>query len=415
VIVGVAVRFAYSLGLHVQNDDISTVEGSKESLTRTWWSLYFLEQTLSIITGRPSMIIDLCCSISLSMPFPEGLANDAEASMRHRQDSKACRSTKSTSQLPFDNSLDPLHTSTNANVTEANSGSYFNATVQLAMITERILTSLYSASSTMQTPEELQQNIHQVARRLDQWVMLLPAALNYHEPRGISSQHSNRERMLLGFQLCSARILLGRPFLMKPELSWTDNNEPSFAVHMANSCIESAKTIVNFLPDEPQLDYLYNKGPWWCIVHHMMQAISILLLGLTHPTATSHDSMSLIQYTKKVLRWLQSMPDPVAQRAYRVAFDLLGTVAKQHSLKTSDTWSLGVDRIMPARQEMHHAFSDGNTSAFACEPQEQSALHSQASGLHPDVASYAAYDAWMTDTACAQYEPDSLPGPYYTS
>jgi hypothetical protein len=408
VIVGVAVRFAYSLGLHVRNDNISALVGSKESLIRTWWSLYFLERTLSIMTGRPGIVVDSCCSIALPMPFPEGLSNDADASMRHRQESKAFCSTESTSQLPFDNSIDPPHTSTSANTMEANSGSYFKATVQLALITESILISLYPASTTMRAPEELQQIIHQVARRLDQWVMLLPAALNYHESPSISSQHFVRERMLLGFQLCSTRILLGRPFLMKPEQSWTDNHELSFAVHMANSCIESAKTIVNFLPDEPQLEYLYNKGPWWCIVHHMMQAISILLLGLTHPTATSHDSMSLIQYTKKVLRWLQSMPDPVAQRAYQVAFDLLGTVAKQHSLETPDLWNLGVNQIMPARQEMHHAFSGGNTSASACEPHGQSALH-------PDVASYAAYDAWMTDTACAQYEPDCLPGPYYTS
>lgn len=392
---------------------MSTSVGSRESLVRTWWSLYSLERTLSIITGRPSVNCDSCCSVPMPMPMaiPEWLSNDAEPIVCHGQDSKAFFSTRSTTELSSDESLDHHRTSTSVNTTGANSGSYFKATVQLATITQRILVSLYSVSTTMRSPEELQQNTHQLAKRLDQWVASLPTVFNYDEPPSMSRQDFVRERMLLGFQLCSARILLGRPSLTNLEQSWTNNHKPSFAGDMANSCIESAKGIIDFLPDNPQLDCWYDKGPWWCIVHHMMQAISILLLGLSHPTVRSHDTVSLMQYIKKALCWLQSMPDPVAQRAYRIAFDLFANVSKRHARDVPGNCSTDVSRSMPTRQEMHRAFSDASASTFASDSHEQATVPSPVSSMHPDMGSCAAYDAWMTGATFAHDEP----GQYYTA
>lgn len=45
----------------------------------------------------------------------------------------------------------------------------------------------------------------------------------------------------------------------------------------------AAKSISDLLPDMVVLDiiWIYTNGPWWCIVHHLMQAITILTLSLT--------------------------------------------------------------------------------------------------------------------------------------
>jgi hypothetical protein len=56
--VGIAMRAAFSLGLHVQgsNPDQSIPPTKRQNMIRTWWSLHSLESLLSSITGRPSII-----------------------------------------------------------------------------------------------------------------------------------------------------------------------------------------------------------------------------------------------------------------------------------------------------------------------------------------------------------------------
>jgi hypothetical protein len=65
VVVGMALRFAQALSLHVRNEDPTASELKREVLVRMWWSLYTLDRQLSIITGRPSVMVDSNCSVTL--------------------------------------------------------------------------------------------------------------------------------------------------------------------------------------------------------------------------------------------------------------------------------------------------------------------------------------------------------------
>jgi hypothetical protein len=107
---------------------------------------------------------------------------------------------------------------------------------------------------------------------------------------------------------------------------------------MGNSCIEAAKTVVDFLPDEPNARLIYDQGPWWCIVHHLMQAVSVLLLALSYPASTSHDSMLLMHYVRKSIRRLQVMEDPVAKRACQVAMNTFETVWRWYPVDVAGMW-----------------------------------------------------------------------------
>ncbi|KAF9698111.1 hypothetical protein EKO04_003483 [Ascochyta lentis] len=336
VVIGVALRFAYTLGLHVRNEDPSATASKRETLIRTWWSLYSLERTLSVITGRPSMIVESNCSVPLPIPITEEqISEELEAAYRPR---KGSSSVVSMSHSWSNGTVDFPRTPVGLGATEANSGSYFRAEAQLSVITQNILTSLYSASSLTRPSGDNQHEMTQLGQRLDRWVLSLPKELNFQDPVSKTCKTFARERMLLGFQLCSARILVGRPCLTTRKQALREVNEASFARRMGNSCIEAAKTVVDFLPDEPNARFIYDQGPWWCIIHHLMQAVSVFLLGLSDPSCGPQDSASLMLYAKKVLWWLQSMQDPVAERAYHVATSSFEMASRQYAVGASGLW-----------------------------------------------------------------------------
>jgi hypothetical protein len=311
----------------------------RETLVRTWWSLYSLERTLSIITGRPSIIVDSRCSVPLPMPVTEEqISGQAEAAFRMRRGSST--SLISAPHMWNGGPFDPPRTPVGLETTDANSGSFFKAAVQLSIITHSILTSLYTASTIIRSAMENQHEMAQLDQRLDQWVQSLPREFNFQDPANDRNMMFSRERVLLGFQFCSARMLLGRPSLNPRRQAWREGAEASFARRMGSSCIEAAKTVVGFLPDESNAGFIYDQGPWWCIVHHLMQAISVLLLGLSYPTSTSQDSTLLMHYVKKSIRWLQVMEDPTAERACQVATSTFETVSRRYSVDVAGTWRM---------------------------------------------------------------------------
>jgi hypothetical protein len=358
-IIGVALRFAFSLGLHVRNEDPSASASEKEMLVRTWWSLYSLERTLSIITGRPSSIVDSCCSVPLPNPCAEeGISDNLEATFHLRQ-SDLVPSPMNPVHLTFPTSLgyafDPPSNHSGLGTPEANSGSYFRAAVQLSIITQHILTSLYSAGTTIGPPEEVQHEVYLLRQRMEQWIVSLPTEFNFQEPVDTSRRTFPRERMSLGFQLCSARILLTRPSLTGRRQSRRDSREANLVSRMATDCVQSAKTIINLLPVEGRSDELYDEGPWWCLTHHVMQAVSVFLLALSYPYTTTHSSESLIEDTKTAIRWLQAVEDPVAKRAHQVALHSLEPVARRYMVDTSDIWMASTDEMMPVPDEPYDA------------------------------------------------------------
>ncbi|KAF2624217.1 C6 transcription factor-like protein [Macroventuria anomochaeta] len=385
-VIGIALRFAYTLGLHVRNEDPSATAVKRETLVRTWWSLYSLERTLSIVTGRPSIIVDSCCSVPLPIPVTEEQISDQmEAAYRMR---KRSSSLISTPQSWSSGIVDPPRTPMGLGTTEANSGSYFKAAVQLSIITQNILTSLYTASTITRSAAENQHEMAQLGQRLDQWVLSLPREFNFQEPINSASMAFSRERMLLAFPLCGARMLLGRLCLNPRRQAWREGNEATFARRMGNSCIEAAKMVVDFLPDEPNAHFIYDQGPWWCIVHHMMQAVSVFLLGLSYPTSTSQDSMLLIYYVKKVIRWLQVMQDPVAERAYQVAMSSFETVSRRYPAHVAGIWRMESAHGSDIQQ---HALGPSMTAYLPAQVTPDQFVPQDIA-----VATYVAYDAVST-------------------
>lgn len=273
------------------------------------------------------------------MPVTEEQISDhMEAAFRMRKSSST--SLISASHTWPNGYIDPPRTPVGLGTIDANSGSFFNAAVQLSIITQSVLNSLYTTSTTFRSPTENQNEMAQLSQRIDQWVLSLPREFNFQDPYNDGNMLFSRERVLLGFQLCGARMMLGRQCLRPPKQPWREGAEATFARRMGDSCIEAAKTVVDFLADKPTARFVHDQGPWWCIVHHLMQAISALLLGLSYPASTSQDGMQMMHYVKKSIRWLQMMEDPTAERACKVATSTLETVLRRYPVEVAHMWRM---------------------------------------------------------------------------
>lgn len=97
--------------------------------------------------------------------------------------------------------------------------------------------------------------------------------------------------------------------------------------------------MIALLPDHPDAITLYKIGPWWCQMHLIMQASSILMLELVHQSChMPKEANHIIRTMKKVFSWLHNMAEEsgAAKRAWKVAVDLLQKVAPMVNADVSD-------------------------------------------------------------------------------
>ncbi|KAF2177730.1 hypothetical protein K469DRAFT_742461 [Zopfia rhizophila CBS 207.26] len=300
VIMGMALCFAYLLGLHICNEDPSALASKQEVLVCVWWSICSLERQLSIITGRASIVVDSYCSFPLPNPLlEEEIPEDTDVASASTAQTYAWPHPAGWSDLP--------RTPTGFGTVEASSGSYFKAVVQIGIISQSICL-LYSAGTMTRSPGEVQQDIILLGQRLDHWVASLPTEFNFQIPRsGISTPTRAFFR--------DTRILLTRPCrggLWIPGKDGKDGTVPaSFFQKMGSICVDAAKTEIDFLPDQPNPLFVYEYG---------------------------RGQPRLGQLHQKAIRWLRSMYDSLAERAYRVAFNSLEVVASRLSLDVPDLW-----------------------------------------------------------------------------
>ncbi|PSN58695.1 hypothetical protein BS50DRAFT_509956, partial [Corynespora cassiicola Philippines] len=336
VIVGVALRLAYSLGLHVRNEDPSATDAKREMLVHIWWGLHSLECLLSAVTGRPSIIVYSRCSV----PLPEPLSKEQSLTGVDAAEAYKCTSMPSASSpLVASMALSPSPKSDRSfslshnGKDESASESYFKAVARIGVIMQDILSSLYTPGTMVLSSDEIEGSISHFGQLLDHWIASLPPQFNFQDHGLRTSNKSQaffRQRLLLGFHFYSTKILMTRPCLGGHDISTGEGDEKEtsrpFVHRTAIACIESAKAIADLLPDQPNPLLLYEYGPWWSVFHPLMQAFSIFLLGFSSFSCISHDRNLLIRYASKLLRWIRSMEDPLSARVYQVALRTYGAI-----------------------------------------------------------------------------------------
>lgn len=74
VCLGNAVRVAQDIGLHCESGPWPVIEG--EMRRRTWWTIYILDRALAVESGRPLLIDDAGCDVSLPAGVDDAYIHD---------------------------------------------------------------------------------------------------------------------------------------------------------------------------------------------------------------------------------------------------------------------------------------------------------------------------------------------------
>lgn len=331
-----SLRFGIALGLHVRNEDKNATSVKREHLSRIWWGHFCLETLISAITGRPSIGTGGICSVPLPLPTSSEEIEEFIIETRFRDSGKAVILPKKVPRRHDmeSESQDGTRLKYPASALgPANSGSYLKSTVRLSSITQKAL-NLYAASTVNESWQSVQHTIAGLHEELETWAASLPQGLNFLNRTNIFGHRYAREQNILDILYRSTKILITRPCLCRLDRRIVNQstNSNDFNERMASECVSTAKAVANLLPDDPKIHVviLYQAGPWWQMVHVIMQALLILILEIRNDSSNfPEDHQNVVPSLMKLIAWLRVMRsnNGMARRAYSIILALMKKLA----------------------------------------------------------------------------------------
>ncbi|PYH61107.1 uncharacterized protein BO96DRAFT_453028 [Aspergillus niger CBS 101883] len=308
-ICGSAVRGALGLGLHLRNMSKSASDTSREIRYRVWWSLYTLDHRLSIITGRPSFIDDTVYTTPLPVPFDEKDFGKDEVI-------NCLRFSHGTEGIHTDFDLMGKHSIAISKSTGAISGPpsgslHFLHVIRLMLISKKMINKLYSPSAASTSWMGIEFAIQGLISDVESWLLSLPKEFDFTSTQSTQVTYSiSNHRMSLAFIFYSTKIGITRPCLRRSNPVNQDGKTPDekiqdFCQRTAAECVESACHMVRLFPDGLDAAALYRMSPWWCILHFLVQATTVLLMELSFGVCHVPEKASMVsKATERALKWL---------------------------------------------------------------------------------------------------------------
>ena len=353
-----AVRYGISLGLNLRNENDKVRDTHKEIRYRVWWALYGLERLLGAMTGRPTSIENRDCTVPLPIPIEEEAFNDPSSGMLHGETVRLMRrisSEESTygSSSPSSSQSSRIKQSPNTMTPPLSQQSkfdlyknvpaslslYFLFHTRLSILTNRVLVSLYRAGAMQQSWAQIQSHISALDAKLEKWRVSLPSVFDFTKKQ--RDQQFGRQRLNLGFFYYGTRILINRPCLCRLDrrIEKASNRCKVFNWDTATLCVRAAKGMLDLLPAEPNPVGLYKIAPWWCLLHHLVQAATILMIELSfRADHMPYEVEEILGTAKKAVLWLNEMSGEsvAAKRAWKMCDDMLRKVAPKVGREVND-------------------------------------------------------------------------------
>lgn len=329
MVIGISLRSAIALGLHLRNDDPSIFGVTKETMKRTWWTLKSVESVLCVMLGRPSVIASNECTVPLPrLPLPDSLRMNS-ATLLQGTDGHIAE--------------DAAHVEGNVRNDLLTS---WRASVEITIILEKTMAGLYSPQVSHTPWKEMQKKMVALSEELEE---RLATAISSRRDSVQSSQGyhmQGKASLLLALQYQSARLLIYHPCISQlvHRAGEGSGGLDDFDREATKNCLGAAHAMVDLFPDRPDLAFIYQTSPWWSVVHYIMQALAVFLLEIlsrpVDPTQTDRKPQASIS---KLLRWLKHMgvSNETARRVYNITTRIIVTGASRLRIDIADILDQG--------------------------------------------------------------------------
>jgi hypothetical protein len=354
------------MGLNLRSETENITHFSKELRYRVWWALFMLDTLLCEITGRPLTMGHTFCTTPLPSPSAEeGLWDERAAQSVTNEGTRSTFFTSLPSDTTFFTSLqsDATEIPSSGILTRKNSGHqpsngkqpaeqpdqagteiitpnaylYFLYRVDLTHLLRKAIEILYAPGSARQPWHEIESAISTLNNQADNWLSRLPVEFQLKAPD--RTRQSVRQRIGLACRFYATKLIILQPSIRR---LFHKSSEPSTSgtVHekLADICVQVAGQMIDLLPKEVDTAWIHGVAPWWCILHNIMQATSILLTELL--TRTAPGTTKAVDLTAKItksIQWLHKMStnDPSSLRAWIVCTEILS----RHGSRFGVDWS----------------------------------------------------------------------------
>jgi hypothetical protein len=341
-----------ALGLHLRNVGINTSDTSKEIRYRVWWALYTVEHLLSVMTGRPSCIVENACTTPVPVPFDESdFQREDAAQMLSNPSRKGLWVqdwTPLSSAMTSPSQADDTATELSKIKSETRAGDwlkslppsmslYFFHLAALVSIAKRANHKLYTAEAVQSSWPNLEFAIQSLIMETNAWLVNLPETYDFNLLR--TTQFMVAQKTGLAFLFHSTKIAITRPCLCRLERDSLSDGTYEFCSKTAAECVEAATQIIGLLPETPDALLLNKISPWWCVLHYIMQATTVLLLELSfHAEHVPEKAAEVSQATRKAVECLHelSRSNPSSHRAWKLCDGFLRRLAPQVGMDVSD-------------------------------------------------------------------------------
>ena len=427
---GIAIRQASTLGLNLRNDSKDVSETSKEIRYRVWWALCSLERILAVMTGRPTSLSEADCTAPTPLPLEEeSFSGDnapspqnlvllrrfsGQQSRQNDGESSTPSSTGNSSKLkmsPADSSS-PVSQERKQVVPPSNA-LFFKYHTNLSNFTNEVLNRLYRADAMSKSWADIQSTIATLNSKIEKWRAELPSVFDFTKRQ--RDQQFKRQRMSLGFFYYSTLTIINRPCLCRIDrkIPHQSGKAKDFNRETAMKCVHAARDMLEMLPQEPNAVGLFKVTPWWCLVHYLMQAATVLMLELSFgATHMPNEIEEIFDSARKATDWLRSLSeeDEAAKRAWSLCDEMLRKLAPKVG-KSPDEASNYRDvshhqghGANPAQGMDTTQFTQGAVTSSIYLPQH---CYASSGPFHPPM--YSSYDQFFS---YGQVPAISASGPY---
>lgn len=415
---GIAVRAATSLGMNMRNDSGKLKDGLKEIRYRAWWALYSLEHRLCSMTGRVNCVLDEHCTAPLPIPLEEEDFDSDEGarllSIEYQQDQRGPRSNShspsATSSTPSTERSKSGHQSISRSVSTSqaadfwwakdaspNASLYFLHRVQLTRLTQNMFQKLYNPTTVEGTWSDVQGMIGNLNESLETWYRRLPTVFDFRRKQ--RDREFYEFRLSLGFFYYATKITINRPCLCRLDRKMPNQSDKSaeFNSNSATMCVEAAQEMLRLIPDEPNPVGLMRVGPWWSMLHWIVQAAVVVMLEISFRVHhMPPEAQNILEASKKAVKWLHALGEDnlSAARAWTLCNGMLHEAAakiggdlRDLPTKTPGRSSSSSEGSYRPMTTMLNSTGITNPGLFTTTPLN-SALYAAAGGLNEFAINY---------------------------